>query len=251
MSMKKLKNVLLVGVIYFFCVIVTVWHIIKECLFSKDVFLYTFFQPNAWWITSLILTVVLFVMMHLCAKPLLFPKSAQQDEKNVKNQTIRWIGFVGSSFLFLVLGLFLAASMSLMCISRTTDLNNYLKFDPAVDQQRVLEMFPSKTEVDQYVEVGMDVSYEYSLKSGMFDSESIYSVVLDIKEIDIEEYQQKKTTLTEVYQGLCSSKNGKIQIMVEDNVENDLDGYAFSVSYYIELDDKSRSITYAVVKDYR
>ena len=121
-KMTKLKNVIIGCVVYFFSSIVTIWHIIDEYLFAKDLFLYTFFQPNTWWIGSLILTIVLFVMMHLFAKPLLFLKRSQQEEKNVKKE-------VEKDFL-----------RPKDCNHYRTDVMNYIKLKPFSSSRYLLNL---------------------------------------------------------------------------------------------------------------
>ena len=122
-------------------------------------------------------------------------------------------------------------------------------FDPALDQQNVLDMFPSKGLVEDYISDGYNVSYEYSLHSGMFDSESTYSIVLDIH-FDEEQYKNLKNHLVKNYGEATDHTQETLQLTVENTMKKDIDGHSFSIYRGIEFDDKTFGIVYSVSKHY-
>ncbi|MBQ8440448.1 MAG: hypothetical protein IJX19_07295 [Clostridia bacterium] len=244
------KNAMIVIAICLVSVFYVLWQFVDACLYMRDAFMFPFFQPNWVWIMELIVILLLFAAMLLFAKAVVFVSLPQQDEKREKRKMIPWFGLVGSSFLFLVVGTLMTITMSFICIGQTNDLDHYLIFDPAVSEQDVLAMFPSKEEVDLYVETGADVSYEYVLERGVFGSESTYSIVLDVKSIDEQRYQKLKTDLIQTYNEKAEALNGKLRIPIDITSQADLDGFVFSVVYLIECDDETSSITYSAVKAY-
>ena len=231
-------------------VLFVIWQIVDACLYMRDAFMFPFFQPNWVWIMELIVTLLLFAAMLLFSKVVVFVSPSQQNEKKEKRKIMPWLGLVGSSFLFLVVGTLMTITMSFICIGQTNDLDHYLIFDSAVNNQDVLAMFPSKEEVDFYVETGADVSYEYVLERGVIGSESTYSIILDVKSIDEQRYHKLKTDLIQTYNEKAEELNGKMRIPIEITSQADLDGFVFSVVCLIECDDETSSITYSVVKAY-
>ena len=163
---------------------------------------------------------------------------------------IKWCAFIGTAvFLIMVVCVF-SIAMSGAYISQTTDLDDYMMFDSIVDQQSVVEMFPSKDLVELYADEGVDISYEYSLRRGMFDSQSMYSVVLEMRGIDPEEYEQLKKNLVQTYGKEDDSENEPSLLTVENHVKTDTDGYMFSICRSIEFDDECFGIIYSASQYY-
>ena len=177
--------------------------------------------------------------------PILFFKCSKQLVSIIK-----WCVFVGTAVLLFMMGLLLSIAMSWAYISQTTDLDDYMTLDPAIDQQSIVEMFPSKDLVEFYATEGGEVSYEYSLRHGMFDSESTYSVVLEMRGIDPEEYEQLKKNLVQTYGKEDDSENEPSLLTVENHVKTDTDGYMFSICRSIEFDDECFGIIYSALQYY-
>lgn len=179
---------------------------------------------------------------------IVFPFLLLKGSKIVSS-VMKWLTFLGTAVLFVAVGMILSISIPFSFYSQTTDLENYMIFDPAVDQQNVMDMFPSKELVEDYISDGYNVSYEYSLHSGMFDSESTYSIVLDIH-FDEEQYKNLKNHLVKNYGEATDHTQETLQLTVENTMKKDIDGHSFSIYRDIKFDDKSFGIVYSVSKNY-
>ena len=242
----NLKTVLAVGCIYLCAIALIIYSLVDSYLLAKDEFLFPSFSFSSAQRTLLIVLVSLFIIMSVLAVFLIFKKTCKTDKIAIP-RVVNWIAFVVSSVGVVLAGVFLALAMSFACVSQTTDMDNYLTFDPCIDQKSVSEMFPSTEDIAFYVASGADISYKYRMKLGMLDAESTYSVTLEVDGIDTEHYQTVKNNLLQSYSEVS---NDDWRITIEDSSQTDNDGYVFTLIRYIEFDDEACSIVYYAEQQY-
>lgn len=246
-KLKHHKNAIVVAIIFLFSASLTAWNVINGYLIAKSLYLFPSFdfdKQKGLLIVAIISVVVLLIFSLILAIPRICNRFSRFS------LLLFLILLVFFSILLVVESFVLSFVTAITCNSKTSDLNNYLVFDSAIEQEEIIELFPSKNQIDGYIANGTKVSYEYIFESGKFDSESEYSIVLTVSEMDAEQYQAMKAELVQTHGASSNSLQEKTTITVENTTKTDIDGYDFFICRSVTFDDKNYSIVYSATKCY-
>ena len=241
------RNAIVATIIFLFSISFAVWNIIDGYLFAKSLFLFPSFHFDEQK-GLLFLTIIPFIVLCVLFSMLIISKIHKHFSKIVF--VLSWIFLVASAILLMVMSLLFSFTLSHTCNSETSDLDNYMVFDSAVEHDDIVEIFPSKDQVDYFIANDIDVSYEYILNPGMFDSESTYSVVLTVSKMNEEQYQAIKNELIKTYGQVLDNSQENATITVKNHKKTDLDGYDFFICSSVTFDEKNLCILYSVSKYY-